>query len=178
MKTKAFFLIGFMVSLAIITYQKAFSQDSAPVQSVQTEEAKTEAVQVGGAVPSDANKQETETQWVWGEVVTVDLQNKTVFVKYLDYESDQEKEISIVADDATVFENVASVDELKPKDTVSIDYLSMEGKNLAKNISVEKPEAVASPDVASTDTETKPQDLTPKAETTVQEPESTPPTGN
>ena len=82
-----------------------------------------------------------DTQWVWGEVSTLDTQNKAILVKYFDYETDQEKEINIDIDDKTTYENIKSMDELKPKDTVSIDYIvSPDGKNIAKNISIEKPE--------------------------------------
>lgn len=83
-----------------------------------------------------------ETQWVWGEVVNLDPQNKAILVKYLDYENDQEKEISIKTDDSTTFENFKSLDEIKPNDEVSIDYIvTSDGTNLAKNIGLEKPEA-------------------------------------
>jgi hypothetical protein len=82
-----------------------------------------------------------DTQWVWGEVSILDTQNKAILVKYFDYETDQEKEININIDDKTTYENIKSMNELKPKDTVSIDYIvSADGKNIAKNISIEKPE--------------------------------------
>lgn len=83
---------------------------------------------------------EQQLQWVWGEVV-LEPANNTLTVKYLDYENDAEKEIAITADENTVYENIKSLSELKPKDTVSIDYIvTSEGKNIAKNISVEKVE--------------------------------------
>ena len=98
-----------------------------------------EAAEKGGAVPETQN--EPEMQWVWGEVTNLDAQNKTVTVKYLDYETDQEKELTLVIDDKTTFENVKSFDEIKLKDAVSVDYMAgQEGKNTAKNISVESPE--------------------------------------
>jgi uncharacterized Zn finger protein len=65
-------------------------------------------------------------------------------VKYLDYDADQEKEMAINVDEKTIYENVKSIDEIKPQDTVSIDYIvSPEGKNIAKNISIEKIEEQA-----------------------------------
>jgi hypothetical protein len=82
---------------------------------------------------------ETETQWLWGEVVSVDLQKNELLVKYLDYETDQEKEVKINVDDKTIYENASSMLEIKPLDTVSIDYIiSPDGSNLAGNISLEK----------------------------------------
>jgi hypothetical protein len=87
---------------------------------------------------------EPEMQWLWGEVVSVDPSKNVLVVKYLDYEADAEKEMSLSVDEKTTFENSKSLDEIKPQDTVSIDYMSAgEGKVLAKNISVEKPEPVA-----------------------------------
>lgn len=84
---------------------------------------------------------EPEALWLWGEVVSIDTQNNNLLVKYLDFETDQGKEISINVDEKTTYENIKSLDELKPKDNVSIDYIqSPDAKNLAKNIVVEKSE--------------------------------------
>ncbi len=179
-------------SLVFIGAKMVFSEDAAPEQNAQPQETQGEVIQ-GGAVPE--TKTEPETQWVWGEVVTVDLANKTVFVKYLDYESDQEKEMAITVGDNTTFENVKSIDELKPKDTVSIDYVSQDGKNVAKNISVEKPETQAAPQVqtpAQTKTpsqmetppqaQTQPEDVTPtrapEQQTQPEQTEPAAPSGN
>ena len=89
-----------------------------------------------GQVKSDA-----DTQWIWGEVIKADAPNKTITIKYLDYETDQEKEAEISADSATTYENIKSLEEVGPKDTLSIDYMVVDGKNIAKNISLEKPES-------------------------------------
>lgn len=84
---------------------------------------------------------EAETQWIWGDVVSVDKASRKITVRYLDYETDTEKEITIVADDNTRYENARSFDEIKPQDTLSIDYtIGTDGSNIARNISVEKPE--------------------------------------
>lgn len=125
MKRKTGLILVIAASLIFIGANLIFSQES-------TEQ--------GGAVPE--TQSEPETQWVWGEVNTLDTQNKMIVVKYLDYETDQEKEISINTDDKTTYENIKSLDEIRPKDTVSVDYIvSPDGKNIARNISVEKPEA-------------------------------------
>lgn len=87
---------------------------------------------------------EPETLWLWGEVVSVDIQNKTLSVKYLDFETDQEKEMSVNVDEKTTYENIKTLDAMKTKDNVSVDYIiSPDGKNIARNIVVEKPEAIA-----------------------------------
>lgn len=85
---------------------------------------------------------EPEIQWIWGEVVSVDPTTSQIVVKYFDYETDSDKEMSINVDNKTTYENVKTIDEIKPGDTVSIDYIvNTEGKNIGKNISVEKPES-------------------------------------
>ena len=112
---------------------------------------------------SQEPQEEPQTQWLWGEAVSVDATNKTLSVKYLDYETDQEKDIAITTDDQTSYENVNSLSEIKIKDALSIDYIvSADGKNIAKLISVEKPESPA-PETQNVgtpqDTETLPQDI-------------------
>jgi hypothetical protein len=84
---------------------------------------------------------EGEMQWAWGEVTALDAQAKTITLKYLDYETDQEKDLVLAVDDKTTFENVKDLDELKVKDTLSIDYVvGTDNRNLAKNVSLEKPD--------------------------------------
>ena len=89
---------------------------------------------------------ESDMQWAWGEVTNLDNQAKTITLKYLDYETDQERELVLVVDEKTIFENIKDFNELKLNDTLSIDYLAAEdGKNIAKNINFEKPEATVVP---------------------------------
>jgi hypothetical protein len=124
MKIKTGVILVITVSLIFISANLIFSQ---------------EPTAQGTLTPETQN--EPETQWVWGEVVTLDTQNKAVTLKYLDYETDQEKEINIATDDKTAYDNIKSIDEIKPKDTLSIDYIvSPTGKNIARNISMERPE--------------------------------------
>ncbi|MDD5409682.1 MAG: hypothetical protein PHC71_06295 [Candidatus Omnitrophica bacterium] len=87
---------------------------------------------------------ENDTQWTWGEVVNLDSAGKTITLKYLDYETDQEKDIVLGFDEKTSFENIKSFDEIKIKDTLSIDYIvGPDGKNMAKNISLESQDSSA-----------------------------------
>ena len=124
MKIKMILVLGIMFSFILISTGLIFSQEQAAEKPPAQE------------VPS-----EPETQWIWGEVVSVDTASRKILVKYLDYETDAEKEINIDVDDKTTYENVKSVDEIKPQDTLSIDYIiNPDGRNIAKDISVEKPE--------------------------------------
>lgn len=96
--------------------------------------------------PADTDATINESQWVWGEVLSLDAQAKTLQVKYLDYETDQEKEMTVVTNETTTYENVESLSQIKPSDTVSIDYtIGLDGRVVAKNISVEKPEPEDNP---------------------------------
>lgn len=123
-QVKALLLVFIAVSLMLLNVGLTLAQ----------EEANT----VLEEIPSSA---ESQIQWLWGEVVSVDSTNKTLLVKYFDYETDSERQINIVVDDKTTYENVSSIDEITPLDTVSIDYIiDAKGKNIAENISVEKPE--------------------------------------
>ena len=133
MKIKMSLVLGIIFSFLLISTGMVFSeeqtQQNPPTQPTQPTQATQE-------IPS-----EPETQWIWGEVVSIDAATKKILVKYLDYETDTEKEININADDKTTYENIKSVDEIKPQDTLSIDYIvNPDGRNIAKNISVEKPE--------------------------------------
>ena len=105
---------------------------------------------------------EPETQWIWGEVVSADSASKSVTIKYLDYETDQEKDMVIGVDEKTTYENIKSIDDIKPKDTLSIDYIAgPDGKNVAKNISLEKPESVPAPQEAAPSEDTSPENMQP-----------------
>ncbi len=130
-----------LAGIAIITLTAAqivFAQDSA---------ATPDSVLITNQTAS----KEGEIQWAWGEVTDLDAQAKTITLKYLDYETDQEKDLVLAVDDKTTFENVKDFSELKLKDTLSIDYVSSpDNRNLAKNISLEKPEDTSSPVVEST----------------------------
>jgi len=96
------------------------------------------------STPQAPSQNENDTQWVWGEVVNLDNAVKTITLKYLDYETDQEKDIVLVVDEKTTFENIKNFDEIKIKNTLSIDYaVGPDGKNIAKNIGLESPDSSA-----------------------------------
>jgi len=133
----------------VLAQEQASQEQAAPEQASQEQAmpqqqaAPEQSMQV---TPAQEMSTESETQWVWGEVASVDIAAKTIKVKYFDYDSDTEKEITVATDDKTAYENVKSIDEIKPKETLSIDYIiGPEGKVIAKNISVEKTEGVQAP---------------------------------
>ena len=111
-----------------------FSEDTTeapPVKPGQEQEA---------AAPAQADKTK-DFSWVWGEITKVDAGLGQVVLKYLDYETDTEKELPLIVDASTNFENVAGINDIKSGDYASVDYVAAsDGKNLAKNISIEKPD--------------------------------------
>jgi|GEM_PF-3511913 len=90
-----------------------------------------------------------DVQWLWGEVVSLDTAKGEVVVRFLDYETEQDKEVSIAVDEKTTYENVNSLAQIKIADTVSVDYVvDKDARNVAKNISVEKPEEINAPQIS------------------------------
>jgi hypothetical protein len=117
------------------------------IASALDEEMTQEAQEL--SVPAEISQApaagEEDAEWLLGEVVNLDPQKRVIKVKYLDYESELEKEADIAVDDATVYENIKSIVELKQSDTVSVDYVvSASGKNMATKIILEKEEPVPS----------------------------------
>jgi len=149
MKRKTGLILGMTVSLMFIGTGLTFGQEqNQPEQGGVTSEMQSEP----------------EIQWAWGEVLSVDTQKNEFTVKYLDYETDQEKEMTISVDEKTTYENVKSLNEIKPLDTAGIDYIiTPEGRNIARNVSIENPES-AKPEGQGAET------LAPPAATTVENP--------
>ena len=116
----------------------------ATTQIVFAEEAAVTPVDSVAIVSNQqaTSQKEGDMQWAWGEVTNLDNQAKTVTLKYLDYETDQEKELVLIVDEKTTFENIKDFNDLALKDTLSIDYtIGVDNNNIAKNISFEKPDA-------------------------------------
>jgi len=121
-------IAGVLVTLILAVSGLALSED------------RITAPQAGTTISPHDNS-DLNTQWVWGEVIGVDAPGKTLTLKYLDYETDQEKEIALAVEDSTTYDNVKSLEEIRLKDNLSIDYVSKDGKNIAKSISLEKSES-------------------------------------
>jgi hypothetical protein len=76
--------------------------------------------------------------WILGDVISVDVENNKLVVGYMDYDTYEERQIPIVVNSATLYENVKSLQDIKAGDAVSIDYsANPQGENTALNISVE-----------------------------------------
>lgn len=101
------------------------------------------------SVPA-APMQEEGISWVWGEVKGVDATASALTVTYMDYQTNEEKDLSLAVDPQTEFEGVKDLGEVKLGDTASIDYIVKDGKNIVKHISIEEmetmPEAPVNPE--------------------------------
>ena len=125
MKSSRLFIPAVAVFLAALLFSPALIQNKAAAQE--------DAVTLG----------EPDILWLWGEVTAVDAAKGLISVKYLDYDTDTEKEVAIYTDENTSYENVNTIADIKLKDIVSIDYVSgAQGSSLARSISVETPEDV------------------------------------
>jgi len=148
-------LLSFLVMFnTLVVSQEEQKADQADAPEIQTETSAVEAPKTETKAP--------QTQWVWGEVVSVDNSSGQLTVKYIDYETDSEKDIIISTSAETTYENAAVLADIKVKDTVSIDYtLGPEGKNMAKKISVEKAETSPTETSAPAETNTPAESATP-----------------
>lgn len=115
--------------------QKALSEDNL----LSVSEKDEAAVSSAETITKSESVKEEDLEWVWGDVVSVDAEKGQFTAKYLDYETDTEKEIAFYIDEKTVFENAHNLGEIRPQDSASVDYaITNEGKNVARLISVEK----------------------------------------
>lgn len=91
------------------------------------------------AVPDVAKPEDAKpTEWIWGEVASVDTQAKEVVLKHLDYETYEEVQTVLKVSDKTLFENVVSLGEIKAGDHLTADFKISDGSNIADLVVVEK----------------------------------------
>lgn len=140
----AMFSLVFSLGMALAADTDTTEPQAAPAVAAPAPEVAAPAPATQASEPVAPAAVEPDMQWLWGEVKSVDAVNKELTVNYLDYESDAEKEVKILTDDKTNFENTKALADIKVKDTVSVDYvLTPDNKYLAKLISIEKPEEMA-----------------------------------
>ena len=80
---------------------------------------------------------------IYGEVQAVNASSGTISVQYYDYDSDSEKMSDIAVADITKLENAGKIDDIKKSDWVDVTYTVVDGKNVAKVVTVEKEETPA-----------------------------------
>ncbi len=120
-------------------------ETAAPVAQETTKEApvKETAVvpeAVAPSVPAEESAAKTKDISIYGEVQAIDLTANSMNVQYYDYDSDEEKTITLTGDNNTKFENAKLLNDVKKGDWVDATYTVNDGKNIAKLVSVEKEE--------------------------------------
>jgi len=77
--------------------------------------------------------------WILRDVVSLDLENNQLILNYIDYNTDEEKEITIGVDIDTSYENVSNFTDIKVGDVAAVDYkVTPQGETIALIISVER----------------------------------------
>lgn len=131
-------MVGAVSFIVFFGMGLAFSQETA---APQEDAAVTEPALAAGA------EEGQEMQWVWGEVSNLNPASNEITLKYFDYDTDQDKDIVLAADNDTLYENTPSLNGIRLGDNVSIDYMvdTKSGKpvNMAKNITLEPEEEIA-----------------------------------
>ena len=97
-----------------------------------------EAPKAPAAPVADAAKELS----IYGEVKAVNAAASGLSVQYYDYDSDEEKTAEIVVVKEAKIENAATLNDIKQGDWVDVSYTVVDGKNVAKVVSVEKEEQV------------------------------------
>lgn len=125
------YLVCIMILIAVMALYiaPAFSQSPA-----------TETTKAPASAPAQQETPKVSELSIYGEVQAVNTQANSMTVQYYDYDSDEEKSIEVTFDKDTKLENVKAMDEVKKADWVDVTYVSANGKNMAKTISVEKEE--------------------------------------
>lgn len=88
------------------------------------------------AAKSETPKAEEETEYSYGTVSSI--AGDQLVVSEYDFEKDADVNVNYAVDATTKFENVTALTEIAAGDSVEIDYLVKDGKNVAKLVSVEK----------------------------------------
>ena len=89
---------------------------------------------------------EPKLGWIWGEVIAIDEEKRVFLISYFDYDTEKERELKFYVNRETSYDGLRSLGDLMAEDTVSIDYIVKSGKNLIRNLVLEKIEEVPLPD--------------------------------
>ena len=125
----AILVVGLVVSQGYCQEnQVSNNQDISQVASETAAPAQTESVKA-------ANPEEVS---IYGEIKSANIAANSITVQYYDYDSDNEKSVEIIADNNTKIEGVTTINDIKQGNWADINYAVVNGKNIAKLISVEK----------------------------------------
>lgn len=130
----------FFLSIFVILSMSAITVYAETPQDTTQAAAQTAVATVKDQVEEAMQSEELS---IYGEIQSVDTQNTgTLTVQYYDYDTDDEKTISINIDAGTKLENAQTPADIKSGDWADITYAVSGGKNTAKSVIVEKEEVV------------------------------------
>ena len=81
--------------------------------------------------------QEEDAEYSWGTAKSVSS-DQIVVMEY-DYDKDEDVEVSYVVDPKVELKGVDSLDDIKVGDDIEVNYVTKDGKKVARVIAVEKP---------------------------------------
>src|SRR5512135_87067 len=102
MRLRRFWVIAVLVfGLSLGAAFLVLAQEANETAAAAPQQAgnQTEAMPEAPAPASQAQPEEKTTEWVWGEVVSVDPEKKEVVIKHLDYETYEEVQTALKVDD-------------------------------------------------------------------------------
>lgn len=138
-------LLGFCLCVPPSLFAQGAAADEQPAGNalIQAEAVSNAEVAANVEVSAEAPKDDKTPQWVWGEVVSVDQANKQVVIKHLDYETYEEVQTTLKSDEKTIFENIAGLSDIRPKDHITVDYNIKDNVNVAELVVVDKEQTMA-----------------------------------
>lgn len=84
---------------------------------------------------------------IYGEIQLVDAKAGSLIVQYYDYDTDEEKTITIAIDADSKLENAQTIADIKKGDWADVTYSLVGDKNIARSVIVEKEEEPVAPAV-------------------------------
>ena len=120
----------------IFVFASCLLAQEAEQETTPAAPAETGVTGANAATETPAEAQPTE--WVWGEVVSVDQEKKQIVLKHLDYDTYEEVQITLNVGDKTLLENVAGLGEIRAGNHLTADFKIVAGSNIADLVVVEK----------------------------------------
>ncbi len=130
-------LLAAVMVMAVSGMARAQGEDLIAEEAI-AEKALSE-VQMASVVGDieEGAQEATASQWIWGEVASVDFVGNSLVLKHLDYETAEEVAKTLQVDDKTVFQGVMGLADLEVGMHVTIDYKEKDGRCVADVIEVE-----------------------------------------
>jgi len=123
---------------------KTLSQAQADAAAGAMEDRMSLGAPASETLPANAEvspEQAQASDWLWGEVISVDAAANALSVKHLDYETADWVAKTVNVDDKTVFQGVSALADIKAGANVTVEYTQKDGRSVADVIEVSPKEA-------------------------------------